>query len=198
MSIGTFLAAALRHPAVVGAIGPSSRYLAADIVRRLDARPGQLVVELGSGTGPMTRALAAADPAFPRFAVEALPEMAAATRRAVPGVEVVEGSAADLPRFLAERGLGRIDRIVSGLPFAAWPDALQREVLDGIGAALGPDGRMVTFSYATSPLLPAGRRFRRLLERSFKRVTRGATVWANLPPAFVYVCDGPLVAGESP
>lgn len=191
MAIGTFLSAALRHPAVVGAIGPSSRHLAADIVGRLDARPGQLVVELGSGTGPMTRALAAVDRAFPRFAVEALPEMAAATRRAVPGVEVVEGNAAELPRFLAERGLGRIDRIVSGLPFAAWPEGLQREVLDGILAALAPDGRMVTFTYTTSPCTPAGRRFRRRLERSFARVTRGATVWANLPPAFVYVCDGP-------
>lgn len=192
MPLGRFLAAALRHPAIVGAIAPSSRCLAAELVRRADARPGQLVVEVGSGTGPMTRALAAADPAFPRFAVEALPEMAAATRRAVPGVEVVEGSASDLPRFLAERGLGPIDRIVSGLPFAAWPDGLQREVLDGILAAMAEDGRLVTFTYAISPLVPAGRRFRRLLERSFARVTTSPTVWANLPPAFVYVCDGPI------
>ncbi|MFM7076103.1 MAG: class I SAM-dependent methyltransferase [Planctomycetaceae bacterium] len=195
MAIGTFLSAALRHPAVVGAIGPSSRHLAADIVRRLDARPGQLVVELGSGTGPMTRALASVLPGLPRFAVEALPEMAAATRRAAPGVEVVEGSAAELPRFLAERGLGRAEGIVSGLPFAAWPERLQQEVLDGVLAALTPDGRMVTFTYVTSAWLPAARRFRRLLERSFARVTRGATVWANLPPAFVYVCDGPIASG---
>jgi phospholipid N-methyltransferase len=57
---------------------------------------------------------------------------------------------------------------------------------------MASDGRLVTFTYAISPLVPAGRCFRRLLERSFARVTTSPTVWANLPPAFVYVCDGPI------
>lgn len=189
MSLPTFFAAAVRRPGVVGAVAPSSRALAGAMVRLADLQPGHLVVELGSGTGPMTRALVAVDRAFPRFAVEALPALAAATRRAAPAVEVVEGRAQDLPQLLAERSLGPADRIVSSLPFAAWPADLQEEVLAAITAALAPRGRMVTFTYAVSPLLPAGRRVRHLLEHSFARVAASPIVWANLPPAFVYVCD---------
>lgn len=159
------------------------------MVRLAGVQPGHLVVELGSGTGPMTRVLAAAGPGLPRFAVEPVAELAAATRRAVPGIEVIEGGAEDLPAMLAERGLGPIDRIISSLPFAAWTPALQESVLAAITAALAPRGRMVTFTYVGSPLLPAGRRFRRRLAESFARVVPSPIVWANLPPAFVYVCD---------
>ena len=190
VSLHTFFSVALGHPRVVGAIAPSSSWLAAEMIRRADPQPGQLVVELGSGTGPMTRALVTAGPGLPRFAVEPVATLAAATRRAAPGVEVVEGSAEHLPAMLADRGLGPIDRIVSSLPFAAWPADLQDRVLAGITAALAPRGRMVTFTYAVSPLLPAGRRFRQRLTESFAHVTATPIVWANLPPAFVYVCEG--------
>lgn len=189
VSLATFLSASFRHPSVVGAIAPSSRHLAACMIRAADLRDGQVVVEVGSGTGPVTRALASIDRTLPRFALEPLPELAAATRRAAPGVEVIEAGAEQLCDLLAARGLGPADRIISSLPFAAWTEPRQRQVLDGLLAALAADGRMVTFTYALSPLLASGRRVRRLLERSFGRVGTTPVVWRNLPPAFVYVCD---------
>jgi phospholipid N-methyltransferase len=189
MSVATFVAAALRRPGIVGAVAPSSRHLAAQMVASADLRPGQLVVELGAGTGPMTRALVKAHPSFPRFALEPDAAMAAATRAAAPGVEVGEAYAQALPQLLAERGLGPIDRVVSSLPFAVWPAALQDDVFAGILEAMAPEGRMVTFTYVQSPYVPAGRRARATLERHFARVTTSRVVWCNLPPAFVYICD---------
>jgi phospholipid N-methyltransferase len=189
MSVGTFLAAALRRPGIVGAVAPSSRHLAAQMVASAALAPGQLVVELGAGTGPMTRALVAAHPSFPRFALEPDPAMAAVTRAAAPGVEVIEAYAQDLPALLAERGLGPIDRVVSSLPFAVWPPSLQDAVFSGILEAMAPDGRLVTFTYVQSPYVPAGRRARATLEKHFARVSTSPVVWCNLPPAFVYVCD---------
>ena len=52
-----FLRGFLRHPAEVGSVIPSSRWLEQRLVRA--ARPGQarVVVELGPGTGGTTRAL---------------------------------------------------------------------------------------------------------------------------------------------
>ena len=49
-----FFGAFLGQPGSVGAVLPSTRYLARALVGRLDLQPGELVVEFGPGTGPMT------------------------------------------------------------------------------------------------------------------------------------------------
>src|SRR5258706_15734111 len=50
-----FIGAFLRSPTSVGAVLPSSRYLARALVGRLDElRTGDLLVEFGPGTGPAT------------------------------------------------------------------------------------------------------------------------------------------------
>ena len=54
-------------------------------------------------------------------------------------------------------------------------------------AHLAPGGCFVTFAYYGFHQLPGGRRFRALLERLLPQVTTTEVVWANLPPAFVYV-----------
>jgi phosphatidylethanolamine/phosphatidyl-N-methylethanolamine N-methyltransferase len=43
--------------------------------------------------------------------------------------------------------------------------------------------------------LAAARRFRASLRATFDEVMISATVWRNLPPAFVYVCRRPLATG---
>jgi phosphatidylethanolamine/phosphatidyl-N-methylethanolamine N-methyltransferase len=78
--------------------------------------------------------------------------------------------------------------MISGLPWAAFPLALQEEVLDAVVAALRPGGRFTTFAYLQGTLLPAGRRFRRRLDEHFCEVRRSPVVWRNFPPAFVYRC----------
>ena len=55
-------------------------------------------------------------------------------------------------------------------------------------AVLRPGGQFATFAYLQGLLLPAARRFRANLGRSFSQVERSPTAWTNLPPAFVYRC----------
>jgi phospholipid N-methyltransferase len=43
--------------------------------------------------------------------------------------------------------------------------------------------------------LAAARRFRAALRATFEEVVISATVWRNLPPAFVYVCRRPVILG---
>jgi phospholipid N-methyltransferase len=84
--------------------------------------------------------------------------------------------------------MGSVDCIVSGLPWAAFPAALQVKILDEMMLVLKPGGKFVTFAYLHGLPLPPARKFRALLPRYFTSVGKSPVVWLNLPPAFVYRC----------
>jgi 23S rRNA (adenine-N6)-dimethyltransferase len=93
-----------------------SSALAADIVRAAGVRPGELVVDLGAGTGVLTSALARAGSRV--VAIELDPVLAAALRRRFG--QVVEGDARRVP--LPREPF----RVVANLPFDAGTDILRR------------------------------------------------------------------------
>lgn len=184
----SFLAGFARDPIAVGAIWPSGRALARHMVEQARLSPGQLVVELGAGTGPITAVLSSHQ--GPLLALEPDPALAERCRQRCPGIEVVEALAQDLPGLLADRGHSAADRIISGLPFASWSEERQRSVLDAVATCLVDAGIFVTFTYAHSPWLPAGRRFRRTLGHRFDHVEISPVIWPNLPPALTYTARG--------
>lgn len=73
------------------------------------------VVDLGAGTGKLTRELAALG--YDIVAVEPLPQMAEQLRSAVPGITVLEGSAESIPLLD-----GSADAVLAGQAFH-WFDA---------------------------------------------------------------------------
>jgi phospholipid N-methyltransferase len=189
-----FLAAALRKPGQVGAVAPSSASLAALLAAVVPRSGTPVVVELGPGTGAVTAAIDARLPSGARhLAVELDPRMAGYLRRAHPDLEVVEGDAAALGPLLAERGLERVDAVVSGLPWALFDDATQASILGQVAGVIGPDGAFTTFAYRHGMALAAARRFRRALHATFVEVVLTPTVWRNVPPAFAYICRHPRV-----
>ena len=191
MSVATFLREFVKDPVQLGAVAPSGRVLARLMVESADLKPGQVVVELGAGTGPMTEAILQARPDGPFVALEPNPELAAILRARFPGVRIDERYAQELRAILAEMGEDHADRVVSSLPWAIWPEALQNEVFDAILDVLAPDGRMVTFGYVHAQPLPAARRLRAALAARFHDVSTTRVAWRNVPPALVYVCDRP-------
>jgi phospholipid N-methyltransferase len=82
-----------------------------------------------------------------------------------------------------------VDCILSGLPWAAFPEQLQDRLLEEACKNLAPQGFFVTFAYLQGLLLPAGRRFARKIRGRFTHVEKSPVVWRNLPPAFVYRCQ---------
>ncbi|MEZ6036447.1 MAG: phospholipid methyltransferase [Planctomycetota bacterium] len=178
----------LRNPTSVGAVVPSTRYLSRALVGRLeDLLPGELVVEYGPGTGPATSVIHERLPKHAHYlGIELDGKFHGHLERRFPGLKFHHGSAADLPTILAERGLPRPTRIVSGLPFASLPTAVQDGIVDGIVWALdGTEGDFRTFQYVHAYGMRAARRFRnRMLER-FEHFERIGPVVRNVPPAFV-------------
>ncbi|GAA0938950.1 SAM-dependent methyltransferase [Nonomuraea longicatena] len=182
-----FLGQFLRSPATIGALAPSSRRLAEAVSRPIPERGEPVVVELGPGTGPFTAEIQRRlNGRGHHLAVELNAPLATLLARRYPGVDVVLGDAARLPGLLVERGLGRADVVVSGLPWAAFPSDLQRQLMDAVTTAMGAGAVFTTFSYVHAIPLGAARRFRALLAERFEEVVPGRTVWRNAPPAFVF------------
>src|SRR5271163_2108119 len=92
-----FLKRWLRRPLAIGAVVPSGRLLAQAMAQAtkaaLEGRTGH-VVELGAGTGEVTKALLAAGIAPERLVlIERDPELAIFLRRRFPGPRIIEGDA---------------------------------------------------------------------------------------------------------
>jgi phosphatidylethanolamine/phosphatidyl-N-methylethanolamine N-methyltransferase len=180
---GTFL----RNPGSVGAVLPSSRYLARALVGRLELPPGELIVEYGPGTGPVTAVIRDVLPGKARYlGIELEPRFHTLLTQRYPQFDFHLGSAADVRSILDQRGLPRPMRIVSGLPFASLPPAVQDAVIDGIVHCLrGTSGDFRTFQYVHAYGLRAARRFRALMAERFEGFERIGPIVRNVPPAFV-------------
>ena len=108
--------------------------------------------------------------------------------QAFPQVETICRSVADIEQICDERGVERIDCIICGLPWAAFPADLQTTLLRAVLARMSEGGCFATFAYLQGTILPAGLRFNKRLHELFDEVQRSRIVWRNLPPAFVYRC----------
>lgn len=175
-----FLREFARDPLRTAAVAPSSAALAAAMTAPV--APGAVVVELGPGTGAFTRALRGRSPAR-HLAVELNPRWAALLAQRHPDVEVAVADARALPALLAERGITRVDAVVSGLPWVAWADGA---LLPVVADALSPGGVLTQFAYSATRWAPPARRQLAGLRERFAEVSTTPVVWWNLPPAVVH------------
>lgn len=177
-----FLAQWVRRPAAVGAILPSSKSLAHAMARQIDiGRPG-LVLELGAGTGTITKACIEIG-VDPRHIVvlEKAPSFCTLIRQRFPEVRVIRGDARHLKPLLAARELGPFKAVLSGLPLLSIPEVQRNAILSQSFDVLDPDGVFVQFTYG--PLSPVPR----VIARSLELVKdRSAWVLRNIPPASVW------------
>ena len=180
----TFLA----NPTQIGAILPSGDALAHSITAPIDYATAQVIVEFGPGTGSFTRVLLRNKrPETRLLALEVNETMADWIAESMPRVELVRDGAQNLLKHLEERGIDKVDAVVSGLPFANFPPALRDAILEGAAAALKPGGLFLSFTYYHSSLIPATHRFKRRLQGLFASVEK-IPVMKNAPPAYVLRC----------
>jgi phosphatidylethanolamine/phosphatidyl-N-methylethanolamine N-methyltransferase len=177
------------RPGLIGSVAPSSQALAREMLDWLELDRAQAVLEVGPGTGAFTKAL------LPRVRkecrvvlIELNADFVATLRRHFPGVTIYNESVANARSICDREGIAHADCIVSGLPWASFPPALQKSCLAAIAGVLRPGGQFVTFAYRGVDMLPRARRFRENLDRCFREVTTSRTVTWNLPPAAVYRC----------
>ncbi|MFQ5685606.1 MAG: class I SAM-dependent methyltransferase [Candidatus Scalindua sp.] len=190
MNLIKFLKQFVLHTAKTGAVAPSSEGLADLITDTAGLHSASAVIEFGTGTGVFTEKIIQKISDETRFfALEINPDFVEATRKRCPEAVVYQDSASNAKKHLDELGINECDCIICGLPWAAFGEELQNELLDTIIDVLKPGGRFLTFAYLQGLLLPAGMRFKQKLSTRFNSVTKTKPIWLNFPPAFVYCAE---------
>ena len=168
----------LANPLQMGSIIPSSPSLCNRIACLVTRAPDEVVLELGAGTGVVSRALLAAGvPADKLVVVEIVPEMADHLREALPGVKVICGDAFELARDLPGRLHGKVGTAICGIPLVLLPLEQQQRFVDAV-EAVAPGRGFLLYTYCITSPLPYGK-----LNLSAKR-----EAWTplNFPPASVW------------
>lgn len=179
----------IANPLQMGSIVPSSPSLCRRVARQVRRAPDEFVIELGAGTGVISKALLDSGlPPEKLYVVEIVPAMAAHLRRVLPGVNVIEGDARELSRLLPAHVHHRIGTVVCGIPLVLLPVAEQARFIDAI-EAVAPRRGFLHYSYCVTSPLP----FRRHV------MTAAREEWTprNFPPASVwrYAPAGLVAAG---
>ena len=175
---GLFFRRWMANPLQMGSIVPSSPALCRRLVAQTRAEPGQIVVELGAGTGVVSRALIEGGTAPDRlYVIEIVPDMAAHLRRVLPGAQVIEGDARRLPLLIPQALHGRVGTVIVGIPLVLLPVTEQRRFIDAI-QAVAPGLGFILYSYCVTSPLP--------WKRLGLKARREAWTPLNFPPASVW------------
>jgi phosphatidylethanolamine/phosphatidyl-N-methylethanolamine N-methyltransferase len=188
-----FVKAFLRNPVSVGSIVPSAAELAEAMMDGVRLSAGDVVIELGPGTGAFTRYIHRMLPAGAHYlGIERESRFVSLLRTRFPEFVFIQGLAEDAPRYVCEAGLGPVKLIISSLPFASLASAIRGAIITGIDDMMTPGCVFRTFQYVHAYPLPTAVRFRRSMEERFGAHLRSPAVLPNVPPAFVltWVKDG--------
>jgi len=181
-----FLGKFLRHGTAIASLAPSSPWLSRATVKGVDWAGAKVLVELGAGTGPITKVLAErARPDCKVIVIERDHDFAEILRERyaqLPNFDVIEGDCRDLATILADRGIGQVDHVISGLPVPSFPKALQRDLMRVVKQVLSPEGTYHQITELPFLYWPLYRKFFREVRFRFEP--------RNFPPAGAYYCKG--------
>src|SRR5580704_11549566 len=134
----------VRHGSTIASFVPSSRFLARALIRGIDWDKSQCLVELGAGTGPITKQLVRHARSHTKLIViEQDRDFCRRLREKFPGtpnLEIVEGDACKLDQILAERGITMCDHVLSGLPTPSMPTPVRETIMTVAQKVLPPHG----------------------------------------------------------
>ncbi len=167
------------NPKTVGAIAPTGTMLARKMASTIRPADGSMVLELGPGSGVITKAILAHG-VQPRnlVSIEYSERFLPSLRRRYPGVNFVHGDALNLSKIAEEHGIEKFSTVISSLPLLSFPVLWRVRLIDKMLDFLEPGGSLIQFSYGRQPPVPA--RCKRYT------VSHVETVWFNLPPARIW------------
>lgn len=149
MNHASFLLHWLSNPTAIGAVMPSSTYLANAMVQRTES--ADQVIEVGAGTGAITRVLARQVPQDRLIIVEPNAVWASGLARRYPRATVIPATIQAAACRL--QGLPERTAILSSIPFRSLPAEIGRGAAEALVELVreSPRRSLVQFSYQPRP-----------------------------------------------
>lgn len=181
MSKKKFITEVLKSTGTIGALSPSSSFLAKKMLEPIAFDKAKCIVEFGPGTGVFTvKILAKMRPDAVLLAFEINPVFIEELEKIEDKrLIIINDSAEKIQEYLAKYEQHSADYIVSSLPFAMIPDEIVHNILTNSDKALSEEGKFIQFQYSLNA--------KKKLESYFSGVKINFTP-LNLPPAFIYIC----------
>jgi phosphatidylethanolamine/phosphatidyl-N-methylethanolamine N-methyltransferase len=165
----------IRH---VGTPLPTSSWTGKSMASHIDLASPLPVLELGPGTGPVTREILNRGISPSRLiAVEYSDAFVSLLQDRHPQIRILQGDAFNLVGALADGGKTRFDTIISGIPLLNFPPEKRVDYVQSMLDRMAPGRPLVQITYG--PLCPAP-------NIPGVRAHRADVVFRNLPPSHIW------------
>ncbi|SNR13927.1 class I SAM-dependent methyltransferase [Tenacibaculum jejuense] len=166
-----------------GTITPSSRFLAEKMLKGINFNNINLIVELGSGNGVITKHILDKLQPNNHLICFEINEMFYQELLKIehPQLTVLNTSAEFLIAEIQKQGFKNVDSIISSLPLSIIPKEISQNILNESYKSLNSNGTYVQFQYT----LDYYKKLKKLFGKENVRLKFEAL---NIPPAFIYKC----------
>lgn len=180
-----FLKAALKDPMNVSTIFPSLKPLGQALIKHSDMKPGHRVLELGCGSGAVTRCIMEHRKKLKSYAgVEIDKNLVRFLKSKYPKETFINTSARDMKEFIEDES---IDSVICTLPWTLFSKDLQEDILKEILRVLKPGMKFSTFLCLHALAYPGAPRVKKLFKKHSSEFRKRETITLNIPPANVYM-----------
>ena len=170
----------VKSPRAMGSVFPTGQVTASRMAGVIDTDSGLPVLELGPGTGAITRAILKHGVKPENlYSVEYTASLVRHLESEFPGVNFIQGDAFDLQTTLGPMADATFDAVVSALPLLNFPVARRIALIADLLDLIPPGRPIVQFSYGPhSPVPP---------DPAAYTVEPLDWVFRNLPPARLWI-----------
>ena len=180
-----FLQAFLKNPFKVGAITPSSPELAQKMVEEITPNKKNIVLELGVGTGAITKFLQEVVPDKESYlGIEIDKTLVRSLKKNYSNLRFVCGNACDVFALHQKSKLGNVGYIICCLPFVSLPNEIGEEIFAEIDKFMRTGCIFRTFQYAHGFFFPSAIKLREYMETRYGKAEKSPMIMKNVPPAY--------------
>lgn len=179
-----FLKQFVTKPRSVGAILPSSKFLAKKMVAQIDFGKARCIVEIGPGTGAFTEQLLKHRKSSQCQLIlietnERFCRQLQDKYQHIENLQIIHDSGEKVNFYKMKYEIEQIDYVVSGIPFSSLPKQVSKNILISVTKAIGTTGSLILFQYSL---------FKVKTITQFFDITHIERSWLNVPPALVFTC----------
>jgi len=144
-----------------------------------------IVLELGVGTGAITKFLQDAIPNEKSYlGIELDRNLVKSLKEKFSELKIVRGNARDLEKIHQKSGLGKVGYIICCLPFVSLPNEIGEHILLQIDEFMKRGCTFRTFQYAHGYYFPSAIKLREHMRYRYGKSKRSPLIVKNVPPAY--------------